>query len=194
MNNEENIVYKSNRFDVVDNGEYTGIRTKNDSVLILPFVSDDQGLPLMVGVLNERNTFRSGGYSMSVISGTPEDEDPNTLAAAQRELLEETGFDVTEEERWYFIGTLTGSKFVDSIHPCFAVDISGITPSEPETDGSEQEKLSKFTLIPANDIISIEDPFVSALFLRIFKYVVGMDIYNREDSLFTKNKETETEI
>ena len=61
MNNEENIVYKSNRFDVVDNGEYTGIRTKNDSVLILPFVSDDQGLPLMVGVLNERNTFRSGG-------------------------------------------------------------------------------------------------------------------------------------
>jgi 8-oxo-dGTP pyrophosphatase MutT (NUDIX family) len=194
MNNEENIVYKSNRFDVVDNGEYTGIRTKNDSVLILPFVSDDQGLPLMVGVLNERNTFRSGGYSISVISGTPEDEDPNTLAAAQRELLEETGFDVTEEERWYFIGTLTGSKFVDSIHPCFAVDISGITPSEPKTDGSEQEKLSKFTLIPANDIISIEDPFVSALFLRIFKYVVGMDIYNREDSLFTKNKETETEI
>ena len=69
-----------------------------------------------------------------------------------------------------------------------------ITPSEPKTDGSEQEKLSKFTLIPANDIISIEDPFVSALFLRIFKYVVGMDIYNREDSLFTKNKETETEI
>ena len=194
MNNEENIVYKSNRFDVVDNGEYTGIRTKNDSVLILPFVSDDQGLPLMVGVLNERNTFRSGGYSISVISGTPEDEDPNILAAAQRELLEETGFDVTEEERWYFIGTLTGSKFVDSIHPCFAVDISGITPSEPKTDGSEQEKLSKFTLIPANDIISIEDPFVSALFLRIFKYVVGMDIYNREDSLFTKNKETETEI
>jgi 8-oxo-dGTP pyrophosphatase MutT (NUDIX family) len=194
MNNEENIVYKSNRFDVVDNGEYTGIRTKNDSVLILPFVSDDQGLPLMVGVLNERNTFRSGGYSISVISGTPEDEDPNTLAAAQRELLEETGFDVTEEERWYFIGTLTGSKFVDSIHPCFAVDISGITPSEPKTDGSEQEKLSKFTLIPANEVISIEDPFVSSLFLRIFKYVVGMDIYNREDSIFSKKKEINTEI
>jgi selenocysteine lyase/cysteine desulfurase len=112
----------------------------------------------------------------------------------KRELLEETGFDVKEEERWYFIGTLTGSKFVDSIHPCFAVDITGIEPGEPQTDGSEQERLSKFTLVPANDIISIEDPFISALFLRIFKYVVGMDIYNREDSIFSKKKEINTEI
>ena len=194
MNKEEKLLYSSKRFDVIDAGENTGIRTKWDSVLILPFISDDRGLPLMLGVLNERNLFRSGGYALSVISGSPEDEDPNTLSTAQRELLEETGFDVKEEERWYFIGTLTGSKFVDSIHPCFAVDITGIEPGEPQTDGSEQERLSKFTLVPANDIISIEDPFISALFLRIFKYVVGMDIYNREDSIFSKKKEINTEI
>lgn len=194
MNKEEKLLYGSKRFDLVEIGESTGIRTKDDSVLILPFVSDDRGLPLMVGVLNEKNSFRMGGYALSIISGTPEEEDPNTLATAQRELLEETGFDVSEEERWYFLGTLTGSKFVDSIHPCFAVDVSNINPGEPKTDGSEQERLSKFLMIPSNDVLSVEDPFIPSLFLRIFKYVVGMDIYNREDSIFSKKKEINTEI
>jgi len=194
MSNNEKIVFKSNGFDVVKEGEFSGIRTKDDSVLILPFISDDQGLPLMLGVLNEKNSFRSGGYSISIISGRPEDEDPNTLATAQRELLEETGFDVTEDERWYFIGTLTGTKFVDSIHPCFAVDITDLAQGEVKTDGSEQEKLSTFKLIPTNEIISVEDPFISALFLRIFKYVVGIDLYNREDSIFSRKKEINTEI
>jgi 8-oxo-dGTP pyrophosphatase MutT (NUDIX family) len=194
MNKEEKILYSSDRFEVVDAGENKGVRTKWDSVLILPFVSDDRGLPLSLGVLNERNFFRNGGYALSVISGSPEDEDPNTLATAQRELLEETGYDVKEEERWYFLGTLTGSKFVDSIHPCYGVDISNLNPGEPLTDGSEQEKLSQFVLIPSNQVLSIEDPFVPSLFLRIFKYVVGMDIYNREDSIFSKKKEINTEI
>ncbi len=170
MNKEEKILYSSDRFEVVDAGENKGVRTKWDSVLILPFVSDDRGLPLSLGVLNERNFFRNGGYALSVISGSPEDEDPNTLATAQRELLEETGYDVKEEERWYFLGTLTGSKFVDSIHPCYGVDISNLNPGEPLTDGSEQEKLSQFVLIPSNQVLSIEDPFVPSLFLRIFKY------------------------
>jgi 8-oxo-dGTP pyrophosphatase MutT (NUDIX family) len=194
MINNEKIVFKSDWFDVVKEGEYSGIRTKDDSVLILPFISDDRGFPLMLGVLNEKNSFRNGGYSISVISGRPEDEDPNTLTTAQRELLEETGFDVTEDERWYFIGTLTGTKFVDSIHPCYAVDITDLTQGEVKTDGSEQEKLSTFKLIPTNEIISVEDPFISALFLRIFKYVVGIDLYNREDSIFSRKKEMNTEI
>jgi 8-oxo-dGTP pyrophosphatase MutT (NUDIX family) len=194
MINNEKIVFKSDWFDVVKEGEYSGIRTKDDSVLILPFISDDRGFPLMLGVLNEKNSFRNGGYSISVISGRPEDEDPNTLATAQRELLEETGFDVAEDERWYFIGTLTGTKFVDSIHPCYAVDITDLTQGEVKTDGSEQEKLSTFKLIPTNEIISVEDPFISALFLRIFKYVVGIDLYNREDSIFSRKKEMNTEI
>jgi 8-oxo-dGTP pyrophosphatase MutT (NUDIX family) len=194
MNNTEKKVYSSEGFDVIDSGETKGIRTKWDSVLILPFTSDDRGIPLMLGVLNEKNDFRNNGYALSIISGSPEEEDPNNLSTAQRELLEETGYEANEEERWYFIGTLTGTKFVDSLHPCFAVDITGITPSEPKTDGSEQEKLSKFTLIPANEVISVEDPFISALFLRIFKYVVGMDIYNREDSIFSRKKEINTEI
>ena len=194
MEKEEKIVYKCKWFDLVEKGDHTGIRTIQDSVLILPFISDDRGLPLMVGVLNERNYFRNGGYSISVISGSPEDEDPNILSTAQRELLEETGCDVKDEDRWYFLGTLTGSKFVDSIHPCFGVDITGIENGEPQTDGSIEEKLSEFKLIDSNEILQVEDPFIPSIFLRLFKYVAGIDIYGREDSIFSKKTEINTEI
>jgi 8-oxo-dGTP pyrophosphatase MutT (NUDIX family) len=194
MSSKEKIVYKSEWFDVVEDGESEGIRTRWDSILILPFTSDDRGFPLMLGILDEKNSFRENGYSISIVSGSPEDEDEDLLSTAKRELLEETGFDIKEDERWYFLGTLTGSKFVDSVHPCFSVDVSGITPSEPKTDGSMSEKLSKFRFINSNEVVYVEDPFISALFLRIFKYVVGMDIYNREDSIFSRRKEINTEI
>lgn len=194
MDNEEKIVYKCKWFDLIENGESIGIRSKSDSVLVLPFISDDRGLPLMVGVLNEKNDFRSGGYATSIVSGSPEDEDPNILSTAKRELLEETGIDVKDDDRWYFLGTLTGSKFVDSIHPCFAVDVTGIEAEIPKTDGSESERLSTFKFIDPNEILTVEDPFIPSLFLRIFKYIAGLDIYNREDSIFSRKKEINTEI
>ena len=194
MDNEEKIVYNCKWFDLVEKGETIGMRSKNDSVLVLPFLSDDRGLPLMLGVLDEKNDFRTDGYAISIVSGSPEDEDPNILSTAKRELLEETGIDVDDDDRWYFLGTLTGSKFIDSVHPCFAVDVTGIEIKEPETDGSESERLSTFKFIDPNEVLSVEDPFISALFLRLFKYVAGVDIYSREDSTFSKKTEINTEI
>ncbi len=87
------------------------------------------------------------------------------------------------------IGSAEGTLLIASI-----ISTTNLNPGEPLTDGSEQEKLSQFVLIPSNQVLSIEDPFVPSLFLRIFKYVVGMDIYNREDSIFSKKKEINTEI
>lgn len=194
MDSEEKIVYKCKWFDLIENGENIGIRSKSDSVLVLPFISDDRGLPLSLGVLNEKNNFRTEGYATSIVSGSPEDEDPNILSTAKRELLEETGIDVEDDSRWYFLGTLTGSKFVDSIHPCFGVDVTGIEIGEAKTDGSESERLSSFKFIDPNEVLSVEDPFISALFLRLFKYVAGVDIYSREDSIFSKKREINTEI
>ena len=80
------------------------------------------------------------------------------------------------------------SKFVDKEYPCFAIDVTGIEKGEPETDGSEQEALSSFHFIPANDVVKSKDVFIPALFLKLFKFVVGMDLYNRDDSVFSKSK------
>jgi 8-oxo-dGTP pyrophosphatase MutT (NUDIX family) len=193
-NSQEKILSSTPRFDVVEIDGKVGIRSTVESVVILPFVTDDQGLPLMLGVLKEKNPFREGGYSVSLISGTSEDEDPDFLETAKRELKEESGFDVTDNSKWHFLGTVTASKMVDAEHPCFGVDITGLEKGIATTDGSEDEKLSEFIFIPANDVVKAKDVFVPAIFLKLFKFVVGMDLYNREDSTFGKSKGFTVEI
>jgi 8-oxo-dGTP pyrophosphatase MutT (NUDIX family) len=193
-NKEEKIITSTPRFDVVEREGKIGIVSTVESVIILPFVTDDQGLPLMLGVLKEKNPFREGGYSVALISGTSEDEDPDFLSTAKRELKEESGYDVSENDKWYFLGTVTASKMVECEHPCFAVDVTGIKKGEATTDGSEQEKLSQFIFIPANDVVKSKDVFLPAIFLKLFKFVVGMDLYNRDDSTFGSQKGFSAEI
>lgn len=195
MNQKENkILHSTPYFNVVEIEGSTGVVSTVETVLVLPFVCDDRGLPLMLGVMKERNHFREGGFSISPISGTCEAEDPDYLDTAKRELKEESGFDVQDSNKWYFLGTVTSSKFVDKEYPCFAVDVSGIEKGEAQTDGSEAEKASNFIFIPANDVVKTKDVFIPALFLKLFKFVVGMDLYNREDSVFAKEKGFDVEI
>jgi len=193
-NSQEKILSSTPRFDVIEREGKVGIRSTVESVMILPFINDDQGLPLMLGVLKEKNPFREGGYSISLISGTSEDEDPDFLETAKRELKEESGFDVTDNSKWHFLGTVTASKMVDAEHPCFGVDVTGLDKDIATTDGSESEKLSEFIFIPANDVVKAKDVFIPAIFLKLFKFVVGMDLYNRDDSTFGKSKGFTVEI
>lgn len=188
MKKKDNICYKAPKFNVVERNGKPGIVSTVETVMILPFISDDQGLPLMLGVIKEPNLFREGGNATSLITGTCEDEDPDYLSTAKRELKEESGYDVEDSSKWYFLGTVTANKFVQKEYPCFAVDVTGIVKGEAETDGSKQEKMAEFLFIPANDVVKSQDVFIPALFLKLFKFVVGMDLYNRDDSVFGKSK------
>lgn len=191
---KDKIISSSPGFNVIDRDGYIGIIPKSDSVIILPYISDDSGLPLSIGVLKERNLFREGGFSTTLISGRCDDDDPNFLETAKRELKEESGFSVPDNTKWFFLGTVTASKMVDTEHPCFAVDVTGIKKGEATTDGSENEKQSEFLFISSNDVVKTKDVFVPALFFKLFKYVVGMDMYNRDDSVFGKSKGFTAEI
>jgi hypothetical protein len=70
---------------------------------------------------------------------------------------------------------------VDHEQPCFAVDVTGLEKGEPKTDGSEQEKNMEFKFIPANDVVKAKDIFIPGLFLKLFKYVLGIDIQSGND-------------
>lgn len=188
------ILYSAPKFNVVEIEDSCGVVSTVETVLVLPFVCDDQGLPLMLGVIKEQNHFREGGFGISPISGTCDSEDADYLATAKRELLEESGFEVDDSNKWYFLGTVTASKFVDKEYPCFAVDVTGLEKGKAETDGSKTEKNTTFIFIPANDVVKSKDVFIPALFLKLFKFVVGMDLYNREDSVFKKDRGFNVEI
>jgi 8-oxo-dGTP pyrophosphatase MutT (NUDIX family) len=193
MENDK-ILYTAPRFDVIERDGHIGLKPKDDSVIVLPYITDENNLPVSIGVLREKNNFRDGGFSITVVSGRCDEEDPNFLETAKRELKEETGFSVPENDKWFFLGSLTASKMVDTEHPCFAVNVTGLKKGVATTDGSENEKASEFMFIPSNDIVKTNDVFIPALFLKLFKYVVGMDMYNRDDSVFGKSKGFTVEI
>jgi len=170
------ILYETKGLNVVERDGRIGIVPTFMNVVVMPFVSDDQGLPLAIGVLKETNPFREGGLTISLITGTSEDEDPDLLTTAKRELLEESGFKADENDRWYYLGSVTSSKFVDHEQPCFAVDVTGLQKGEAITDGSPEEQEMEFKFIPANDVVKAKDIFIPGLFLKLFKYVLGIDI------------------
>ena len=97
---DSNILFENNLFRVEERNGSTGMIPLFTNVVIMPFISDEQGLPLSIGVLKEPNPFREGGMSVSLISGTTEEEDPDLLATDKRELKEESGYDVQDNKKW----------------------------------------------------------------------------------------------
>ncbi len=187
------ILYETKGLNLVERDGRIGVVPTFMNVVVMPFVSDEQGLPLAIGVLKEPNPFREGGLTISLITGTSDDEDPDLLTTAKRELLEESGFDAPENDRWYYLGSVTSSKFVDHEQPCFAVDVTGLQKGEAATDGTEEEKEMEFKFIPANDVVKAKDIFIPGLFLKLFKYVLGIDIQGSsqksDDEVFKFSKE-----
>jgi 8-oxo-dGTP pyrophosphatase MutT (NUDIX family) len=173
---ENKILFESPNLNVVERDGRVGVVPTFMNVVVMPFVSDNQGLPLAIGILKEPNPFREGGVSISLITGTSEDADPDLLSTAKRELEEESGFVAEDNSRWYYLGSVTSSKFVDHEQPCFAVDVTGLEKGEAKGDGSEDEKQMEFKFIPANDVVKAKDIFIPGLFLKLFKYVLGIDI------------------
>ena len=46
-------------------------------------------------------------------------------------------------------------------------------------------EFSKFVFIPANDVVKCKDVFIPALFLKLFKFVLGKDIQKSDGDLFS---------
>lgn len=173
---EKKIVLENEYFNVIEKGDMFGVEPTDLCVVIMPFEKDQRGLPKSLGVLKEFNPMRDGNYSITLVTGRAEGEDPDVLSTAMRELKEESGYDVQDPEKWYYLGLMTGSKVVMQEHPCFAVDITGLTKETKEGDGTEDEDKSEFILMPVKDALNTNDAFVPTLFMKIFRYIFGFDL------------------
>jgi 8-oxo-dGTP pyrophosphatase MutT (NUDIX family) len=169
MNN--NVLYDNQWFSVIEikdsNGTMIGIEPKDDNILILPYITDDKKNLVSLGLRHEANALRKGGFSDTIISGDVE-ETETFLDAAKRELAEESGYNVEDNDRFQFVGKITTSKLVKQEHPCFLVDITDIKQGKIKGDGTEGEKASKFKLVTPSEIIKSNDSLVLTLFFKYF--------------------------
>lgn len=182
MEKEKKVISSTDYFNVIEKDGMFGIEPSDLCVVIMPFERDQRGLPKTIGVLKEYNPMREGNFSMTLITGRAEGEDPDVLSTAIRELKEESGYDVQDTERWFYLGLMTGSKVVMQEHPCFAVDITGLEREEKEGDGTESEANSEYMNLPVKEALNTTDAFVPTLFLKIFRYIFGFDIGKEEES------------
>jgi len=170
MNKSDKILHSTDDYQLVEREGIIGVRSMSMEVVVMPFTCDSDKLPLLIGVINEKNPFRNGGLDVSALSGIADSGDPDLLSSAKKALSEKSGISVDDPDKWYYLGTSTASKFVDSEYPCFAVDVTDLE--------NEIDKEGNFKFIPANDVIKTRDIFIPGLFLKLFKFVMGMNISN----------------
>ena len=163
------ILFQNNYIHVIENKGRIGIKQINPSVMILPYTVDENGNPKSIGLISEPSDIKEGGMIQTIITGSPEKSDVDILATAKRELREEAGYDIEDTERWDFLGNIQSSKLVVNGNPAFGVDVTDVEKGEKTGDGSESEKNSKFSLVPLNDALNIDDALIACLFLKIFQ-------------------------
>jgi 8-oxo-dGTP pyrophosphatase MutT (NUDIX family) len=168
------------KFDIVDVDGHVGMKLKTMSVAVMPFTIDENGMIDKIGLLKEYNPFREGDFSHTLITGTIDYEDDSLLYTAKRELKEEGGYEVPDNnnERWIYLGNFFPYKDSDRQVPTFAVDVTGIEAGEPQTDGTKKEELSKLEMIPSNNIMITEEMLPLSAFLRLFNYFYQKTIGN----------------
>ena len=187
---EPTVIHETEKFNVVEVDGKVGIQPIDPHVAVLPFERGEDGLPSIVGVLNEYNPLRRGAKSTTVITGAAEGDDPDILSAAKRELTEEAGYDAIDTSRWTYLGEMTTSKLVmEGIH-CFAVDVTGLRRSEPKGDGSLDEAKSEFKKISVSDALDVEDCFIPAIFMRCFRFIFNGEIRGAAADLAAPKEES----
>ena len=193
-NQNREVLYTSEKFEVINKDGKVGIEPFTLTVAVLPFTRDGRGLPGQLGVLKEYNRIRSN-ESITVITGKGEGEDPDILTAAQRKLFERSNIDVQEPERWYFLGFLTTHKMINQEIPCFACDITGLSapevdPEEIDPDADADDK-PEFVLMGVNQALDSTDCFIPAIFMKIFKYIFGFSTGGDQENNNMANPVTE---
>ena len=167
---KENLHFESDRFDVIDLGKFTGIDYKKITIGVLPYSMKD-GIVDKVGLLNESNVFRDGGFSNTIITGTMEPSDKSLLDCSIRELCEESGYTIESPDSWNFLGAFSLSKGSNEINHVFAVDVTGSVMGKAKGDGSKKEELSTFKMMDVVNVIQSNEALLLASYIRLFNFL-----------------------
>lgn len=174
-NKEHNIIFSNDLYQLIEKGGNIGIRQKSLVIMVIPFVCDKKGLPLYIGIEETENLFREAGKEIGLIKGFSSGDDPDLLTTAKKILKEKTGKSMDDLDKWYYLGSSTASSFVDMEYPCFGVDLTEIYKED-----EKETKKNNFKWISSDKVMDLKNIFVLGYFLKLFKYVMNIDIITKE--------------
>jgi 8-oxo-dGTP pyrophosphatase MutT (NUDIX family) len=174
------VIAETPYFDFVQFAGQSGLHIKIPSVAVLPYTVDENGIVNQIGILREQNQLREGGFAKTLITGSIEVSDEDTLATAVRELYEEGGFNMNggPVDKWTYLGGFHDSKDSDRIIPTFAVDVTGVEQEPAQGDGTPQEQNSKLEMVDVNVALQTNELLVLGSFLRLFNIMYQKSFKN----------------
>lgn len=140
-------------------------------VAVLPFRWDDQQ-QLQLLVKREVTPCWDLEPVRSAITGGW--EGGHVTADAVREMLEETGYEITADEL-IPLGQTYASKSADTRYELFSVDLTGRVAGPALGDGSVLEAEATAEWIRPDEVAQVMDPQVSAMWVRLLRSSAGKD-------------------
>lgn len=103
---------------------------------------------------------------MASITGQMDKENEEAKATAIREMEEEAGIKITEDEL-IELGMVDTYKQADTVHYLFAVDCSDYDIGESKGDGTIGEENAYSIWVTEDELVNCSDPLIHSLFCRL---------------------------
>lgn len=174
MSNEKVEVLFENKWVQVlektsERGSYTYTSSNwcgGEGVAILPFKKSGDGeLDLVFLGRYEVCPAHSNTFDLCSITGGMDKDGEPAHITAQRELLEESGYNA-ELDRFTYLGNALPSKQSSNIQYLFAVDVTGLEQQEIVGDGTMGEDGAYVKWHTIEEIVKSEDPLISMMIIR----------------------------
>ena len=154
--------------EILSKEGFEAVKFKNSGVAVLLYSLDENDILDKIGVVTEKNPFMDDNSYTGILMGTVEAKDNSLLTRSKIEALEESGYDIQEAKRWLYLGEMyTSKKCIKPIY-CYAADVTGLTKTTPEGDGSKQEKGIKFELLSLDKAIAIPDALLQSCIFSLY--------------------------
>ncbi len=185
---EEKMLFKDKWVSIIEKtikngGKYLYSKAdwcNSQGVAILPFAFKDEQLKLLGRF--EVCPAHSDELELCSITGGMDKEGENALVTAWRELIEEGGYKVKQEDIIY-LGSVRPSKASDMTTHLFSVpmnDESRFEVVEATGDGTAGEEGAYCDWITEEQLILSKDPLLHAMYVRMMKYGTDYQPYEKK--------------
>jgi hypothetical protein len=167
-NVNKKIVIDSEFESIIEINNHFFILNKKEIICVLPFTLDSRGLLDKIGVIENYDIIEEKTI-LSLISDYVKDDDNTNLVAANRLFFELTGTNITDMNKWMYLGNLYNSMTSDSPIKLYAVDITDVSIKTDE-QVIEKEERKKFKMLDSSRVLQTDDILFLASYLRLFEY------------------------
>jgi len=178
MNNsniEKRVIIQGRYEDVVQIKDHFYIIFKKNRVAVLPYTISSEGLLDKVGVIRDYNYILEK-YDYTILSGYISLDDATNLVAANRILQDRINLNITNANKWMYLGGLYNNLTSDSAIHLYCVNLT----DENIIQDIENQQNNNFNMIDSSYVITSDDSLLLSSFFRLFNYFYVNSLNNRK--------------